>query len=80
MPENTEPEDAGPRRALDERLAATAAGEGEPEAEGLALLDRERWAGRPRSWRRPSAVPNAVPNEGATGTPSCARVSTSPAR
>ncbi|WP_412520167.1 hypothetical protein K8Z49_19330 [Actinomadura madurae] len=44
MPENTEPEDAGPRRALDERLAATAAGEGEPEAEGLALLDRERWA------------------------------------
>ncbi|MEO3822457.1 tetratricopeptide repeat protein [Actinomadura sp. B10D3] len=44
MPANTEPEDAGPRRALDERLAATAAGEGEPEAEGLALLDRERWA------------------------------------
>jgi tetratricopeptide (TPR) repeat protein len=42
--ENTEPEDAGTRRALDDRLAATAAGEGEPEPEGLALLDRERWA------------------------------------
>ncbi|TDC97357.1 tetratricopeptide repeat protein [Actinomadura sp. 7K507] len=36
--------DAVLRRALDDRLAATAAGAGEVEAEGLALLERERWA------------------------------------
>jgi tetratricopeptide (TPR) repeat protein len=48
--ENTEPEDAEAgreaalRRALDDRLAGAASGEGEPEPEGLALLDRERWA------------------------------------
>ncbi|TDC45824.1 tetratricopeptide repeat protein [Actinomadura sp. KC345] len=36
--------DAALRRALDHHLAATAAGEGEVEAEGLALLERERWA------------------------------------
>jgi tetratricopeptide (TPR) repeat protein len=36
--------DAAPRRVLDHHLAGAAAGEAEIEAEGLALLDRERWA------------------------------------
>ncbi|RKS72020.1 tetratricopeptide repeat protein [Actinomadura pelletieri DSM 43383] len=36
--------DAALRRDLDRHLAATVGGEGEPDAEGLALLDRERWA------------------------------------
>ncbi|GGT76973.1 tetratricopeptide repeat protein [Actinomadura citrea] len=36
--------DAALRRALDHHLAGTAAGEGEVEAEGLALLERERRA------------------------------------
>ncbi|WP_158581499.1 tetratricopeptide repeat protein [Actinomadura spongiicola] len=36
--------DAALRRDLDRHLAATAGGDGEPDAEGLALLDRERWA------------------------------------
>lgn len=35
--------DAALRRALDHHLAATASGETGIEAEGLALLDRERW-------------------------------------
>ncbi|MEV4001983.1 tetratricopeptide repeat protein [Actinomadura sp. NPDC049753] len=32
------------RRALDRHLAGTTSGEGEVEAEGLVLLERERWA------------------------------------
>lgn len=36
--------DAALRRVLDHYLAAAATGEGELEAEGLALLERERWA------------------------------------
>ncbi|MFG2085613.1 MULTISPECIES: tetratricopeptide repeat protein [unclassified Spirillospora] len=36
--------DAALHRALDGHLAAAAAGEGDIEAEGLALLERERWS------------------------------------
>ncbi|WP_433477167.1 hypothetical protein ACQPZP_09000 [Spirillospora sp. CA-142024] len=42
--DSQEDRDAAMRRVLDHYLAATATGEGDLEAEGLALLERERWS------------------------------------